>query len=361
MGLFKRASEKADEVYEAVEDAGINLLRDRRFERAEELASSGERNEAVITGIRRRTNEEHVDTVVRLEWFAPEPRVGAVLYGGDLPAGVRLGATVRVGTRGNEVAIDPAAMSGSPWAPSDEGRRSRKVPDQGIDEKALNWNVLSRIKKWEPQTATVTAHERVTLMGVPTQNWDITVQLADGSHALIKRDEVPHYARWYVAPGEEIPVVVNPKSAGEAQGNWPLLAEQRAARGGRWQEAPPPGSIAEDLHTGAGSTPSTAAIMGDLMGAPEQTDVPTEADPGAWMDEVEGVTVRRYAQIEAALAHGRVPPGEHDAVAARDFGVAPGRWGAIKSEWQARTMKDWTVGAAFGEAYEAATKELKKR
>lgn len=353
MGLFKKLLAGADKVYDAKETLEYEVFKDRRFDRAEKLAASGDPNTAVITGIKRRYNESTTDTDLRLEWYSPEPRVGGIHYGADIPLAIRLGSTIAVKTDGDTVVVDPAAMAGVPGAPTDAGRSSRKAPDQGADDKALVSQVLGRTGgKWTPQDATVESFERVTALGMPTENWHITVTCADGTKALVKRDYVPPYVRWYVAPGAVVPVVIDPKDPARAQINYPLLAEQRAVAGGTWQDDPPEGSIADTL-LGASQHPDVepAASMGEPIDL-----TPSEESAAA----IEGITIEQCAYIEAALITDRVGQSEYDAYAVQ-HGAPPGRYTAIKAEWDQRIRTDWKVGAAFGEAFEAARKQLKKR
>lgn len=244
MGLLDRLFSGVNRVEQTASDAEYAVFRDRRFRRAEELAAAGRADEAVVTGIRRRLADSTTETRVRLEWFSPEPRVGAIVWGGDLPLMVRLGSTVRVRASGDEATFDTVAMSGRSAAPSDPGRRSRKIPEPGVDDMAMDARVLSRLKKWSAETAVVEAIDQTRVLGMATQNWDIVVRCADGAVATIIGDEVPPYVQWYVVPGAEIPVVVHPGNRSRAQGDWPRLAEERAAAGGRWDDAAPEGSIA---------------------------------------------------------------------------------------------------------------------
>jgi hypothetical protein len=347
MGILGRLLKGADAIDQAKTDLEFAVFRDRRFERAEALAASGLRNEAVVTGIKRRTSDGTTDTDVRLEWYAPESRAAGIHYGDSMPLVVRLGSTVAIRFDGDAAVLDPVAMAGTPGAPADAGRRSRKTPDQGIDDMALDSRVQSRLKKWTPATGVVESFERVTAFGMAMDNWHILVRRPDGAIAKVNRDHVPSYARWFVAPGAEVPIVVDPKDASRAQIDWPALAEQRAGVGGRWQDPPPEGSIAEALLIQM-VEPEPVAATGDgfdLTMSPESAAA------------IEGITVERCAAIEAALTARRLPTDQHDAVAASDFGVAPGRWTAIKGAWQERILSDWRVGAAYGQAYADAQRQ----
>jgi hypothetical protein len=250
MGLFAKLLRGADKVYDAKSTLETEVFKDRRFDRAEKLAGTGDPNTAVITGIKRRFNDSTTNTDIRLEWFAPEPRVAAIHYGSAMPMLIRLGSTVAIKADGDAAVVDPQAMAEAPDPPRDAGRRSRDVPDQGMDDKALDMSVLSRIKKWTPQDATVESFERMTVFGMPSENWTIVVTSSDGSRASVKKDEVPPYARWFVAPGAVVPVVIDPKNPSRAQIDWPQLAERAAVAGGAWQEEPPAGSIAARLLQG---------------------------------------------------------------------------------------------------------------
>lgn len=356
MGLLGKIVDGINRADSAKTSAEIWIFHDRRYSRAEKLAAEGVTNEAVITGIKGRHQDDRTDYTLRLEWFDPSPRVGAVHYGGDIPVALRLGSTVRVATDGDKVAIDPGPMQGVKGAPQDAGATSRKVPEQGIDDKAFNSSVIKRWRNWPAETATVESLEVVTVLGMTSENWHITVRRTDGSTALVKRDFVPPYARWYVAPGAEVPIVVDPKDPGRAQIVYPQLAIDRSGAGGSWSDQAPAGSIAEHR---IARTPDPEDISDvHSMAAPEPVDLTPSSDS---VDAIEGVTLERWAEIEAALQVGRVPPAEYDAWATEQFGVPAGRWTAIQQQWQSRTTTDWRVGAAFGEAFEQARKAAKKR
>jgi len=352
MGLLDRAISALNKADDVKTDIEYGVFRDRRFDRAEKLAAEGVTTEAVVTGIDSFYNDT-TEIRVRLEWFDPSPRVGAVHYGAAMPLAIRLGSTVCVATDGDKVAIDPGPMRGVPGAPQDAGRTQRKIPEQGIKDSALDASVLKRFKKWTPETATVASLEQSSAFGMATENWHITVTRADGSTALVKKDYVPPYARFYIAPGAEVPIVVDPKDPGRAQINYPMLAEQRATKGGTWKDRPPAGSIAEVM-----LAPPSESPVSPLMGAGNGGSVEPATD---LLAPIEGVTLEQWALVEADLAKNPVKPADYDRAATDRHGIPEGRWVAIRTQWEARRGPDGKIAQAFGEAYSAAQKELKKR
>jgi hypothetical protein len=349
MGLFDKLLRGADAIHDAKMDAEFAIFRDRSFERAEKLAESGEANTALITGIRGRYNDT-TQLVFRLEWNDGEPRAGAILFGGNAPPTLRLGCAVLVATDGDVVVLDPAAMEGAPAAATEPGRKHRSVPEPGVDDQAQDMRTLKQLKKWTPERGVVESWTRASALGMPSNNWDIVVRRSGGTSATIKRVEVPTYVRWFVHPGAEIPIVVDPGDLTRAQGDWPRLALERS--GGSWQDAPPPGSIAADHET----APAQPVIQGTTMDGDLDLTVSKES-----ADAIEGVTIERWALIEASLSKARIKPAEYDAYAATEFGVPVGRWTPITKAWNDRMKGDWRIGAAFGEAYAAAEKDLKKK
>jgi hypothetical protein len=287
--------------------------------------------------------------VFRLEWNDGQARDGAVLFGVNPPASLRIGSAVLVRTDGGDVVLDADRMATAPSAPRDPGRKKRGVPDAGVDDKALDWRVQSRLKKWRPERGTIVSHERVTAIGILTDNWNIVVTKEDGSSASASRDNIPSYTRWFVHPGSEVPIVVDPGKPASMQIDWPLLAEERA--GGSWDDAPPEGSIAADLVANRQGPPVEAATMGaEIDFTPSDESV----------EAIEGVTLQQWALIEASLIQDRVPPNDYDAYATERFGVPAGRWTPIVAAWNTRMQGDWRVGAAYGEAHSAAAKQVKQ-
>lgn len=358
MGFLDRVIGAVNKADEKAFDLEHQLTMDRRYGQAERLAAEGVRDEAVVTGIHRKLNDGTTQTSVRLEWLAPEPSTAGILLGSDQIAAIRLGATVAIRTEDGQAVLDWEAMRSALGLTGTPGqRRSRRAPDQGIEDSSLDTRVLSRLKKWTPGTGTVQSIEQSRTLGMLTENWTIGLTRADGPPVTVSNDHVPSYARWYVAAGAGLPIVVDPKDATRAQVDWARLAEERAVDGGRWQDRPPPGSIAAGLHDlpqeAVAEQPSSASFGG------QPDPAPASADPA--IAPIEGVDLDTWAHIQVALTHARIPPAAYDDHATEHHGVPVGRWTAIDAAWNARVRSDWKIGAKFGEAYEAAEKELKRQ
>ena len=106
---------------------------------------------------------------------------------------------------------------------------------------ALDARVQRHLKKWTPTEATIVSLQRRTMMGMPTLNWDVELQLADGRTSMSTGDEVPSYAQWYAAPGAVVPVVIDPKDGSEASIDWPAFALAQFDAVG-FDDDPPPGA-----------------------------------------------------------------------------------------------------------------------
>ena len=349
MGFLDRLIGAANKVDDVKTDHEFQVFHDRSFERAEDVMAAGTAIEGRITGIQGRLDDSETDLRYRVEWSDPEPRAAGVRYGTSPQAALRLGSTVPLRVDGDRAVVDAAATAGAPVPVAGPGRMTRGVPDAGVIDSSLNSMVLSRLKKWPADTGTVVSLSRNEVAGMRTQNWDITVSRSDGTQALVKRDFVPAYVRFLVHPGATLPLVVDPKDPGRAQVDWPGLA--LANSGGSWRDHPPEGSVAAlDL------MPPQEVEVSRTAGDPVDLTVPAESAA-----TVEGVSLEQWALVEAALIKDRVPPGQYDAYATERYGVPAGRWTAVRQQWERRRDADWRVGAAFGEAFEVARKELKKR
>ncbi|PZR87180.1 MAG: hypothetical protein DLM67_22755 [Candidatus Nephthysia bennettiae] len=284
MGILDKLIGGLNRVDEAVDNTEFRIFRDRRFEQADRLARDWVRNEGVLTGIKQRYNDA-TETALRVSWFAPELRHAGVNIGTgvDRISGLRLGTTLALSVDGDRAALDWDTMARGWHVTAAVTQRAwRKVPDEGVDDTAVDMRVLSRWKKWPRQRDTVESFERRHVFGQFTQNWDIAPALR---------------GRFY---------------PNRAEGRGALLrALVHRARRGR-----------PDRHR------------------PEGPDACADRPPGP------GRATRTrgwsLAGPAAARKHGRV-----------------GRWTAIDRTWSARRAQDWKVGAAMGEAVEAARRQLK--
>ena len=155
--------------------------------------------------------------------------------------------------------IDWAALA-SRWGldGSEPGQRiHRKPPADGVVDTALDSRALKRLANGRRTTATITGMERVLALGMPTLNWDIQLQLDDGSTATARKDEVPPYAWWSAAVGASVPVAVDEQRPVEGLDR---LAGGRRGRGVECGEAdaPPAASIAAEVEQGSGEAARTA-------------------------------------------------------------------------------------------------------
>lgn len=351
MGFFNRllgAANKVDGARSDVEDA---IFRDRRYDRAEDLAKQGGTIEATVTGIHFKFANDSTEGFYRVEWADPAPRAAGVRFPGVAPAAVRYGASVPIRVDGDKAVVDGATLAALTGGYSETGLSLRKVPEPGLSDTALNADVLRHLKKWPRERASVTSTEAVTFLGLGSQNWHITLTLVDGGQALVKRAYVPPYARWHVFPGAAVPVAVDPSDRTRAVIDWVELGTENA--GGSWRDDPHEGSLVEQR-----TAPEHDVEAQAVMGAGAEID--TRPAFGT-LDAIDGVSLDQVATIENWLIRDRVPPGEYDAYATERFEVAVGRYGAIKSEWDSRMRSDWRVAAAFGEEFERVRKELKKK
>jgi hypothetical protein len=256
MGLLDRLISAINRTDRAVSDVGYKLVLDRRYGQAARLAEEGRRDEGILTGIKQRYEDSVTNTIVRVSWLGPDERAVGILLGTGRRHGLRLGATVAIRVEDGRAVLDWARMC-EVWGPQPEPgqRRTRFVPDDGVDDQAQDMRVLKRVKTWTPQRGVVETFERRMALGMLTDNYDISVHTAAGAPALVSKNEIPFYAAWFVQPGADVPLVIDPKEPGRAQIDWPALAHEHAVVGGRWQDRPPAGSVADAALSGADFRP----------------------------------------------------------------------------------------------------------
>ena len=170
---------------------------------------------------------------------------------------MRLGLPVVVKADDGRAVFDWAAMAAA-WGLDEEsaGQDSlRKPPDDGIHDSALDAHVQRHLKKWPPVSATIVSVARTTMFGLQTVNFDVELELLDGSRSLSKRDEVPSYAQWWATPGAVVPAVVDPGDTSKASVDWPAFALAKVDDVG-FDDDPIDGSIAALLEQSRAPTPT---------------------------------------------------------------------------------------------------------
>ena len=215
---------------------------------------------------------------------------------------------------------------------------------RGILDKTLG---LKKAAKGVPATVTISDLQiREAMMGLASV---LAIGIAvrpdglDEYDSELKNAKVPFYATHLAEIGRELPGWVNPGRLDKVVIDWAAAAETEPGVG-----VPPAailGSIG-NVFTGTGTPTSAMSVPADDRPIAESTD---------GHDAIDGVTFDMWVAVEAGTQRDRVAPAEYDAYAER-YGVPPGAYTAAAAGWQARMMKDWRLGAAFGEAVEKAKK-----
>src|SRR6478752_2091715 len=225
MGWFKKTLDVVNRDY----DVGSTLYTalqnklDPSIRRVRKLDERGTPANGVLTGIHYSLHDgwTRKDFAIAVERDGEWPRFGVRTAPNEAHR-LRLGVPVVVKVDGDRAILDWEAMR-SAWGLEGQflsQESLRKPPDDGIVDTGLDARVESHLKKWTPTEATIVAMQRCTVMGMLTLNWDIDLELADGTRCRSKRDEVPSYAQWYAVPGAVVPAVVNPKKPEEGSIDW---------------------------------------------------------------------------------------------------------------------------------------------
>jgi hypothetical protein len=156
----------------------------------------------------------------------------------------------------------------------------------------------------------------------------------------VKRIEVPPYAAHLPVAGASLVCVV-PRRLDKPLVDWAASAMQTPGVG----VPPVPLKVVAE--------PSEVASAGSDVPVAEQISAAAEAT-----DLVGGISMDTYVAVQVGLQRDRVKPGEYEAYAAT-HGVPPGTWATADAAWQAHMRSDWRIGAAYGEAFEAARKRRK--
>ena len=175
---------------------------------------------------------------------ADDHYVGVTVRGaqGEFRAGVRqqlsphpeygtLGTEVLVIHLDGQVAVDwPETLRrmgvATPGDPAVLAGKTLKEPlPPGIDDGRLDTKRLERGHRTTAELLQFVPHEP---MGMPTQNWHLDLDLAEGGHVHVKRAFVPPYAQYLLVTGAVLPVAVDAKKPDKVYVDWPQAAEAAA-------------------------------------------------------------------------------------------------------------------------------------
>ena len=309
--------------------------------RGARLLKNGTQSRGVITGIRIRYSGDTDSSTTRYEWAVDVTPSAGQRFKAGVRQRIQHGERMRLGMevpvrhddRNRAVIIDApellrrwgvegADVHEMTWKPL------RKPPPDGIDDPTLGK------LKGERTTATLVDAARTQTVFGPAENWDL-VLASNGRNFEKKRDTVPIYARHLLEPGMTLPVALD---GDKIKVDWPAAVE--AQPGSNAPPAPVAARVDEPVEAIAAAPPVDPAAA--VATAPVS-------------DNAAGVSFDTWVEVEAGLVRDRVPPERYDEYAQR-HGVEPGTWHAAQAAWQDRMTSDWTVGARFGEAYEAALK-----
>lgn len=196
------------------------LVGSRYWNRGKKLLEEGERVQGRIVGIEVKNH----DTEDRKVTLALQPTGGTVVGTRVIvehEERMRLGLSVplRVDGRRRNAVLD--------W-PSTLQRGVRRPPAPGVEDTSLDWTVKRRLKKGTPARGTITALERRRLMGMDTQNWDVDIELPDGSVTRDPGQVIPFYAVFLAVPGTEVPLALDAKDPSKASVDWAAAANEAA-------------------------------------------------------------------------------------------------------------------------------------
>lgn len=202
--------------------------------------------------------------------------------------------------------------------------------------------VGSARKKGEPASISITALDERSVLGGLAQTLQATVTVViDGTEpyqAEVKQVVVPGYASHLLEVGRTLPGFVSLRRLDKPVIDWAAAANAE------------PGVGVGPARPRRGSAPEEAA--GTPLDDGQGVRAAVDAAAGAGQ-LIGGIDLATYVAVEVGLQRDRVRPDGHNAYAA-SFGVPPGTWAQASAAWQAAIRTDWKLGAAFGEAFEAA-------
>lgn len=250
MGFLDKAIDAVNRVASPIQNALSPT--DPRSARAARVQRDGDAGTGRIVCIHRRPSGEATQTVYAIDVPA-SPTTAAQRIATEVGTTrhlhrLRPGVEVPVRVDGDRGVIDWPALAQRCGLAGPEPRQQLhgSPPADGILDTAHPNPVLRRLERGRRTTATITALDRVVVLGMPTVNWDVHLLLEDGTAATIAKDEVPPYAWFAAAAGAVVPVAVDERDATAVSVDWAALASAAAATAHLDQE-PPPGSLADEV------------------------------------------------------------------------------------------------------------------
>ena len=315
--------------------------------KGEQVFTRGERSNGRIVGIEvtEVTRDEHN---VRVDEYAVEVAAAPVFTAGvnqnlRPDDAIRLGMPVVVRHLDGNVVIDwPATCDGGPgivWA------ATKNPPAPGIVDNSLGLDKARRKGTGASATIDRASVEDAFFGMAQMLQLDLTVRAEglEGYQVQAKKVKVPHYATHLCLEGTVLPVWVNPERLDRVTIDWPVAAMTDPGIG-----KPPAEVLAGVGNVFSGKGPATS-VLNVADDRPLAADVSTSHTP------INGVSFQTWVDVEAGLERDRVRPADYDGYA-QQHGVPAGAWAGAVAGWQKRMMTDWRLGAAYGEAYEAARK-----
>lgn len=321
MGLFGLGGVKPQKVVDKGEQASGRIVGIEV-----EMVSGGEGETA------RRVDDYAIEVDV------PAPFVAGVRQYLQPDDRVRLGMEVVVLHLEGHAVID--------WRATCDGSSSpvsallKAPPERGIVDKTLG---LKKATKGLPATVTISNLQiRQAMMGMKSVlDIDVAV-LCDGLDEYdlqLKKATVPFYATHLAEIGGPLPGWVDPKRPDRVVIDWAAAAEAD----------PGIGRLPAEILAGIGNVFNGTGAPSSTMSVADEPIAPSANGH----DPIDGVTFDMWVAVEAGTQRDRVKPADYDTYA-EQFGVPARAYTAAAAGWRARMMKDWKLGAAFGEAVEQA-------
>lgn len=164
--------------------------------RQRRLLRRGESLSGTIVGIRRRSDGDGGDRYEYAVDVDGRGRVGIRQKGLEA---MRLGVRVHVRTDGRRTLIEEAPGSGTLYG---DWKSLKQPPAAGVRDDQLT-------VKGERTQVRLDGWADTTVMGMPTQNLDLTVIDASGTPHVLKREFVPPYARHLLQAEQVLPACVH--------------------------------------------------------------------------------------------------------------------------------------------------------